>query len=188
MDLLVFAYLKEATSFIDGLDLKKENISLNNVFSKKDILLLITDEGVSNVITQLTSILDANKKSITRVLNFGVAGRLDSKLSINECYEVNVVTMGEKSYNLETVSPGISCITSHYMVSNPNEAGELSRLAQIVDMELWAIADVALAFNVPVRAVKCISDDAWKQTPPEEIKKNAKFYSEQLFDYFSRHF
>ena len=188
MNLLVFAYLKEATAFIDELKLKKEDIYQKNLYLKKDLLLLVTDEGVSNVITNLTSILAQYKDEISCIINLGVAGRLDPRIDINNCYEVNIVTMGDRSYKLEAGINTVSCVTSHYMVSNPTEAKELYKIAQIVDMELWAIKDVANSFNIPVKAVKCISDDAWEQISPDQIKKNAKFYSEQLFDYFSRHF
>ena len=57
MTLFVFAHLLEAEAFIKKLDLKKVNISLNNVYSNTDYLLIVTGEGVSNVISKLTSII-----------------------------------------------------------------------------------------------------------------------------------
>jgi len=188
MTLLVFAHPLEAVAFIDKLNLKKENISLSNVYSRSDYILIVTGEGISNVISKLTNIITIYGDSIFQILNFGVAGRLDSKLELNKCYEINSVKMSDKKYLLDESEKGIRCITSHQSVSGKTEAENLLENGQVVDMELWAIVDVALAFNKPVRSVKLLSDDVWEEVSIEEIKKNAKFYSEQLFDYFSKHF
>jgi len=188
MTLFVFAHLKEASVFIEKLNLIKEEISLNNVYTNTDYILIVPGEGTSNVISKLTNIITIYGDSIFQILNFGIAGRLDSKLELNNCYEINSVIMGYKKYTLDEAVTGISCVTSHESVASESEAEQLLKTGQSVDMELWAIVDVAMAFNKPVRSVKLLSDDASKAISMDQIKKGAKFYSEQLFDYFSKHF
>lgn len=188
MNLFVFAHLKEAQTFIDKLDLEKENISLHTIFSKKDDILILSGEGVSNTISTLTSIISSYKESISRILNFGIAGRLDPQLRLNKCYSINSVIMNKKSYELDSDGEGISCVTSHHQISNESDARRILKLGQVVDMELWAVADVAASFGISVQSVKLISDDASQAIPLNEVLKNVKFYSERLFDYFSKHF
>ena len=188
MTLFVFAHLKEASVFIDRLDLKKENVSLDNVYSNTDYLLVITGEGISSVISKLTSIIAIYKNSVFQILNFGIAGRLDPQLKMNNCYEINSVIMADQKYTLDESTTGISCITSHEPISSKTEAEKLLNIGQVVDMELWSVADVAASFKIPVRSVKIISDDAGQTISLNEIMKNVKFYSERLFDYFSEHF
>lgn len=188
MILFVFAHPLEAAVFIDKLNLKKENISLSNVYSRSDYILIVTGEGISNVISKLTNIITIYGDSILQILNFGIAGRLDPELELNSCYEVNSVEMSGKRYVLDELKTGVRCVSSHKRVSDKASATELKKSGEIVDMELWAIADVGSAFNKPVRSVKILSDDAAEVNDIADIKKNAKFYSEQLFDYFSKHF
>lgn len=188
MTLFVFAHLLEAEAFIKKLDLEKVNISLNNVYSNSDYMLIVTGEGVSNVISKLTNILSIYGNSIFQILNFGIAGRLDADLQINSCYEINSVVMADKKYVLDEAEKGISCVTSHHVISSESEAVKLLDLGQVVDMELWSVADVAVSFKIPLRAVKLISDDARRTISLNEIMKNVKFYSERLFEYFTSHF
>jgi len=188
MTLFVFAHPMEAETFISKLDLKKENISLNSVYSNSEYLLLVTGEGSSNVISKLTNLITIYSNSIFQILNFGIAGRLDPRLKINECYEINSVSMGAKEYTLDESESGINCITTNVPVSGESEAQQLIDNGQAVDMELWSVADVAASFRIPVRSVKLISDDARETISLNEIMKNVKFYSERLFNYFSTHF
>jgi len=186
MTLLVFAHSMEATVFINKLKLKKENISLNNVYSGSEFILLVTGQGISNVISKLTNIITIYGKSILQIKNFGIAGRLDSRLKINKCYEISSVIMNDRKYMLGEAANGISCVTSNEAISNEAVAEKLLQTAQAVDMELWAVADVAASFKIPAGAVKLLSDDARQTIPLNEVIKNVKFYSDKLFDYFSR--
>jgi nucleoside phosphorylase len=188
MTLFVFAHLKEADVFIDKLNFKKENLSLNHVYSNENDLLIITGEGTSNVISKLTHVLSIKKKSISRVLNFGIAGRLDPQLKLNKCYKINSVIMDGRIFELDEKEDGVSCITSHHSISNESDAKKLMQIGQIVDMELWSVVDVARAFNLPIQSVKLLSDDAGQTVSLNDVLKNVKFYSERLFDYFSKHF
>lgn len=188
MTLFVFAHPMEAATFVNELKFKKENISLNNVYSTEEYILLITGQGISNVISKLTNIITIYRDSLFQIWNFGIAGRLDPQLKINKCYEIESVTMNEKSYMLEASAEAISCVTSHEVVAGESEAEILLKTAQVVDMELWSIADVAASFKIPVRAVKLISDDARHTISLSEVMKNVKFYSNKLFDYFNSDF
>jgi nucleoside phosphorylase len=187
MTLLVFAHSMEATVFITKLKLKKENISLSNVYSGPEYILVVTGQGIANVISKLTNIITIYGESILQIKNFGIAGRLDPQLKINKCYEINSVIMNDRKYVLDQAADGVSCITSHEVVSSEPVAERLLQTAQAVDMELWSVADVAASFKIPVRAVKLISDDARQTISLHEVMKNVKFYSEKLFDYFNKH-
>ena len=188
MTLFVFAHLLEAEAFIKKLELKKVNISINNVYSNSEYLLVVTGEGISNVISKLTNIISIYGNSIFQILNFGIAGRLDPDLKINKCYEINSVEMSDRKYALDDAENGVTCVTYHHAVSSESEADLLLDSGQLVDMELWSVADVGASFKIPVRAVKLISDDARRTISLNEILKNVKFYSERLFDYFTTHF
>lgn len=188
MNLFVFAHLNEAQTFINRLNLENENIFLKNVFSKNDNLLIVTGEGIYNVLMKLTALLVLKMDLITHIINFGIAGRLDPDLNINACYEISTVVRNNKKYVLNSQISGISCITTDHYISSEAEAEKYFNKGQVVDMELWGIVQAAGFFNIPVHAVKLISDDTRKAMPLKDIKKNAKFYSDQLFDYFNRHF
>lgn len=186
MKLLHIAHRGEAQEFLKNLDLVSHP-KLNGLYTNKTFALLIAGEGIYETLTKLPFII--NLLNIDEILNFGIAGSLDSKLMIGSIIPVRTsyahgeLTPKFKSFTtLE--SSTIDCITTEERVLDDSFAKKLSPFAQIVDRELWAVGLVAKQFNIPFNSYKLISDFAGKSTDCFEIKNKALEYSEALFEYF----
>jgi nucleoside phosphorylase len=189
MKALIFAYKAEADTFIKNLNLKSlPNKQKSLIYKNSDIVLLIAGQGIFNSIIKLTEFY-AEYKNIEQVYNFGIAGRLDENLNLENVYQVNMVLRpGLPKFNLGAYTNGVSCVSSDWVIGNKKEAQVMSRLGQLVDMELWGVAYVCDYYNIQLQAVKIISDDARTEVALELIKSKSKFYSEELFNYYRNNF
>ena len=187
IDILTFAHFAEAQSFIEGLNLSIDN-EFSNVYKKDSLILLVTGQGIKNVNRSISEFNNHYSNEINRFFNFGIAGRLDAKLSIDKIYSIkSVCNFDGKSFNLQKEN-GVDCLTSDQMISDEKNAMELSVLGQVVDMELWAVAVIAAIHNIRLSAYKIISDDASQKIDLKDIKLKAKFYSDSLFNHYIKNY
>lgn len=183
IDVLTFAHLAEAHSFIDGLGLKKDE-NFPNVYVEEGLSLLITGQGMDNVDIALNKLLELHKNNVNRVFNFGIAGKLDQLLTLDKVYPINTVFSADgKSFNINR-DRGVNCVTSPITVNDENTAWELAQLGQVVDMELYAVARIASEHNIHLSAYKVISDNAAKEVDLKELISKSKLFSELLYTYY----
>ena len=179
MDLIVFAHRGEAQSFLKNLTAHNENFYLGAEYN-----VLITGEGIWEACK-----IASHLRDIDRVINFGVAGALNSELELNTIYPIRTHYLYEqnkpqfKSYtNLHPST--FDCITSFERVLKKETQEKLSCFAQIVDRESWLMAKIAKDQQMPFLSFKLISDYASEQTQCFDIKGQAKIYSDQLFAFY----
>ena len=188
-ELIVIAHKKEAQCFIKNLRLKKEAHLPQFIYSNEKTVLLVCGQGIKNAKERLSLFLSLNNDKISKIFNLGIAGRLNSSINLDEVYPIKCVGLYNDgvhmiNYSLDRSSKSKKCITSIAPISNLNLAQTLSSAADIVEMELWAIVEVAMRFSIPVNAYKLISDDARFPVFLEEIKNKAPQFSGQLFEYY----
>ena len=183
IDVLTFAHFAEAQTFIDGLNLTQDE-GFSNIYSRYDLYLLITGQGIDNVRESLKVFLSKTGDDVNRIFNFGIVGKLDQQLTLNKVYPISTVFFSDRRSFIINRDRGISCLTSTKFVSDEKTAAEMAQIAQVVDMELFAVAELTAEFNKHLSAYKIISDDASKNTDLEAIKANAHIYSETLYKYY----
>lgn len=189
--LLVFAHRGEAQSFIERLHLQhKENIFFKS-FENEDFFLLLTGEGVQEATRILTTYLAQNLQSIKQVVNFGIAGSLNQRLKVGDVSPVRSVcrqgSQGMEFKSFTLCDLGFDCITSDLRVLNSEQANFLNSFGDLIDRELWAIAEVCHFFKVPLRSFKAISDQPVHEKQSIQcqwISERASHWSEKLFEYY----
>lgn len=184
IDLLTFAHFGEAQSFINGLKLNKKETEKLKIYSRDNIFVLITGQGMNNAQFSLRNFINNNQNEINRLFNFGIAGKIESSLSLNHVYSIRAVcSKSGQKFNLHK-EKGIDCFSSDKLISGQRSIEKLLALGQIVDMELWCIAAIAAELNIHLSAYKVISDDVSKEVDFRKIMENSQFYSEILFKYY----
>jgi len=190
MELIVTAHKKEAQSFIHNLKLTKQDNSTSRIYSNKKSMLLICGQGIQNVDKNMDIFFKNNTESISRIINIGIAGRLNDSINILDIYPINKVILftdaiSKKEHFLKKNNAAKKCVSVLDPVSNINVAQMFSSYADIVDMELWALANAALKYGIPLFSFKLISDDAWAPISVSEIKRKALLFSDRLFEYYT---
>lgn len=123
----------------------------------------------------------AEHPEVDLVVNLGTAGALNPALAVGTVAEVAVVL--QHDFDVEALSAlagvplpggpipltdaaaGTRLATGDRFVSDPTERRALAAVADLVDMEGYAVAATCRAFGVPVRLVKCVSDSADAHAP-----------------------
>lgn len=188
MKLLVFAHLGEAQSFIDNLKLSQEKTKIGGFYidSSRSTCLALTGQGLIHAGSGLTNVLEAYPE-VTEIINFGVCGKLISNV-METPFEVgqSILREGDKTgeKRIKLADNSITNISSITPILDSELKMELSAHAHTVDMELFSYATVADKFNIKLRSIKHISDDASDEDKEVDFKLLAKVWSDELFKYY----
>jgi nucleoside phosphorylase len=189
MKLIHLAHRGEAQEFIRNLDIKSVP-DFEGLYLGEDLAVLISGEGLEATMAKASHV--CGRYNITKILNFGIAGALSSKIIKDEVYKVRTCyafsdKVQFKSFttveNKESKTT-IDCISFNQRVLATKEANQLSHFAHIVDRELWSIGYVAKLNNISFESYKLISDIAGADTDCLDIKDRALSFSEKLYAYF----
>lgn len=132
---------------------------------------------------------------ISKAVLVGFAGRLDDSLEMNKTYNITKVTNGEHTLSLSAINKKwetVSLVTVKKPVETVNRKRELSKFAQLVDMESFYFTEYCLVNNISPYVVRIISDncdvtliDFFKASAFKEAKielqKAVKAIEQQLF-------
>lgn len=198
MNLLTFAHKGEAKAFLSG---QPYSLLKKNVYKSKNDYLIITGEGMEKSSNSLRLFLTDYHLEISDIINFGTAGAISNNIKIYHIYQVNRIlkeirtsdTQTEESisntYELKCTSnlDSVACISAKERVLSDEYNLELKKFnAQIVDMELWGLADTAKEFDIAISSYKAISDFAHKDISPKEIKEISSKLSKKLFETYKK--
>ena len=182
MHLITMAHLGEAQALIEEFELKK--ISPHH-FENGQLILLITGEGPFEA-ASLTSYF-LGKRDVKQIINLGIAGSLNDKMSIGEIYSIRSLYLaidGKPQFkSFKLAEEGVDAITSFERILRPEKARPLSAIAQIVDREAWGVALSAKNFSIPFECAKLISDRAGEIGACELIREEAYSFSQKLSAY-----
>jgi hypothetical protein len=78
----------------------------------------------------------------------------------------------------------MDCITARKSVTDPIYAQALSKIAPIVDRELWGIGYSCINYGISFKSYKLISDFAGGTISEKDIKSKSAIYSKHLFDFY----
>ncbi len=187
---LVFAFKKEAESFIEKLKqaqknkLKKYTIYTGEYLSVPTAIL-ITGCGVS-ACKEATESLRTHCSNLEEVFNLGFAGSLSQLYEVGEVVQVEqVCTEQGKQLITKLVLHNnfskVNCITTEKPVENSKNKDIISKShgVDIVDMEAVGFCSALDGFNGAISLFKIISDSADKEFK-QEIIKNSRVLSDKL--------
>lgn len=163
------------------------------------VTVLVAGVGTMNTAVSLAAHLakDAQNKP-ERIINVGTAGALRDDFS--GVYEIHEVTQHDFSDGLveavtgqpvpntrqllpETGLPAARLATGDSFINDSSTRERLAGIADLVDMEGYAIARIGAAFDVPVTLVKHVSDRADEEAARswrESVEVGAREVAEAL--------
>lgn len=186
MELLVLAHRGEAQAFLSELGFKPRDNEIQ-LYESENIDLLITGEG--HIEAMKKTLLALKDKSYERVINLGIAGSLNSNLltgdiaHIRTSYRYFDQTPIFKSFTSFNTEAQFDCITTNKRIVQANDVKTLQIHGDLVDRELWGIAEACHFFNTPFEALKLISDQAG-DTDCQLVASKATDYSYELYEHF----
>jgi nucleoside phosphorylase len=192
MNLLIFAHKNEAIIFLEEYSFTQVEFSFQGLFKNKGQYLLITGEGPINALSKTMAVLIAFKHEIKNVINLGIAGSLNNKINkfdiikIRTLYAEHADRLQFKSYTTELKETTIDCITVFDRVLDRNHKEKLSPVAEVVDREAWAIAQVCQLISTPFFSYKVVSDNFDEENFCDIVKENARHFSQLLFQYYAK--
>ncbi len=186
MKLLTFAHRGEAQHFLKYDNYKSFDFEFNGLYRNKENYVLITGEGLESTNKKMGEVLRQSNYSISKVINLGIAGALDSNLDLESIHSVKLIKKENENETFQSsdVYANIDCISALNRVLDETYKKTLSKRAQIVDRELWACAKVCNKYQVPIYSFKLISDYAGSTTGLNKIIQKSKGYSKKLFDFY----
>ncbi|MFF7634290.1 nucleosidase [Kitasatospora sp. NPDC008050] len=160
--------------------------------------VLLTGMGKVNASAALATVL-ASGPHPREVINLGTAGALRPGLD-GEFHEIGTVlqhdldtevlrTLTGRSFGgpLTLAAEGLTLATGDLFVSDSAARDRLAAQAHLVDMEGYALVDVAQRAGVPVRLVKYVSDQAgegadlvWREAVDGCAQRLAQWVGEHL--------
>lgn len=100
------------------------------------------------------------------IVSAGLAGALSPDLRVADIVQPAVVFDGVDGLSITTVQGTGTLITSGAIATAPDKHSLARSGALAVDMEAFAVADVARVYGVPFLALKSISDELAFKLPP----------------------
>lgn len=185
MILYHFAHKKEASAFLTFSKPLKLKTSFGELYQNDLGFILISGEGIVKTLKAMTIVLSMGLE-ITRIINIGVAGAINTTLKIGAIFSVRTVyaQIADHQEYLSFSSDGeLDCMTTTNRIINKDQLEKINYLAPIVDRELWAVANVAKTFNLPFESFKLISDYAGTIDNCDDIIAKAEIYSTKLVNH-----
>lgn len=185
MKLLHFAHRAEAQQFIQHFGVKLDDSLFPSVYIGDDLIILVSNEGLSNTHNKVSYLL--GKFNISKVVNLGIAGVLDNNLKLDQIVKVRTSYAydghGPKFHSFTTNEQAkIDCISTEQRVLDSEFSKKLRPFAHIIDRELWALASSCQLHKVEFESYKYLSDYAGDQTQCLDIKNRAQEFSQKLLE------
>lgn len=190
MNLLTFAHYGEAQHFLKSGNFKQIDFESKNLFKNDNSFLLVTGEGLDATSKRLNAFFNNTNEKISKLINIGIGGALKDNLDLGSICRIKKILQENESETLLSadVYSNINCISAINRIDNKSYRTKLSKLADVVDQELWACAKECSIRGIPVYSFKLISDYANNPVDFKTIVRNAKEYSRKLYEYFVTNF
>ncbi len=130
-----------------------------------------------------------------RVIHFGVSGSLTKDLSIQTLIrssqfhaagQTSIIMDPLTDFTLPDVNPSIFFSSVNAITDDDSRFKAASSGAQAVDMESYAIAEFCQSNDLPLLALRCISDRAGDSTP-KDFPQHFDQASQRLQRYIIKH-
>lgn len=173
------AHLGEAQGVIEKFKLQRID---SDLFKNEELVLILTGEGPFEAAIKTSLML--GKYPITKVINLGIAGALNSELKVGEIYPIRthylVQDMRPAFKSFVSADKGEDCLTTFERILDNEKAKALRGMGGIVDREAWGSAYAAKSAGIPFESYKLISDIAGTVGACELVRDNASEFSMKL--------
>jgi adenosylhomocysteine nucleosidase len=182
----------EAKPFIIGLRLVKEESEPFPVYRNKNLMLTVSGIGKANAAMACAYSCFAFKPSC--IINLGAAGATGSghapgeALHVNEAYDYDRPQFKSKipykqSPDILDGFPYAKIATLDRAVLDPSERQEISKTADLIDMESASVIQASRKFNTKCYIFKFVSDTL-EHTTDDDIIKNIREHRDSFFNFF----
>lgn len=153
---------------------------------KDGVKLLRTGMGLEKTEAALTKHVDPDNLDL--IIHFGVSGSLKEELPIQaliqgvefKCEDQQTIRLQIPEISSDLMLPKLDFYSSRKVVSDEVARVATQRTgASAVDMESYAVASFCQSWNIPLLALRCISDRAGASTP-DDFKQNFDEASKRL--------
>lgn len=196
---LIFATEFEASAFLPSLDLVDAGTSCP-YYAGESFQLFISGVGLLKASGACSLYFTNQVKAGDRVINCGIAGAVNQDLSLHKVYEIGDLRLydprtfhspedprfnfyKEECQEISVASEGLSLASSLYPIWLEEDRDLLAnRRVDLVDMEAYAIAQVAQGFDCELSILKSVSDFTAKPSE-SSFMENAKLAIKALTEY-----
>jgi len=186
------ATMIEAKPFVRGMSLTEFEQKPFRLFIKDNILLAISDIGKANA--AMTSAYCCEKFNPACIFNLGAAGAAASTHHLGEIFHINKIIEYDRpeliTKKLSIHKPHVlagfqtaTLSTSDKAILDPEEREEISKNAELMDMEGAAVVQACRIFETKRYIFKFVSDTP-EHTEDEDIIKNIRQYRTPFYEFF----
>ncbi len=166
---IVAALEREVSSLVKGWP--ESTVEVQNrrvkIYEHEAAVVAVAGIGVINARIAAGAAHAHVKGEVAAFISAGLAGALIPELEVGEIFTPKLVVDDVDGGKIETAGgEGVLVTASSVAGSAAKLAMVLRHLARAVDMEAYAVGDVARIYGAPFRAVKAISDKADFPMPP----------------------
>ncbi|MBW1894828.1 MAG: hypothetical protein JRI91_14210 [Deltaproteobacteria bacterium] len=189
---IVMATMIEAKPFVRGMSLTEFEQKPFRLFIKDNILLAISDIGKANA--AMTAAYCCEKFNPACICNLGAAGAAGSTHHLGEFFHINKIIEYDRP-ELITKKPSIhkphvlagfqtaTLSTSDRAILDPEEREEISRNADLIDMEGASVVQACKIFETKCYVFKFVSDTP-EHTEDGDVIKNIRLYRTSFYEFF----
>jgi nucleoside phosphorylase len=182
----------EAKPFIIGLSLVREESEPFPVYRNKNLMLIVSGIGKANAAMACACVCLKFKPSC--IINLGAAGATGlnhapgKALHVNEAYDYDRPQFKTKAHHKHTPDilgdfPSAKIATLDRAVLDPSERQEISKIADLIDMECASVIQASRKFNTKCYIFKFVSDTP-EHTTDDDIIENIRKYRGSFFNFF----
>jgi len=189
---IVMATMIEAKPFVQGMSLTKFEQKPFRLFIKDNILLAISNIGKANA--AMAAAYCCEKFNPVCICNLGAAGAAGATHHLGEIFHINKIIEYDRP-ELITKKPSIhkphvldgfqtaTLSTSDRAILDPEEREEISKNADLIDMEGASVAQASRIFDTKCYLFKFVSDTP-DHTEGGDVIKNIRLYRTPFYEFF----
>ena len=191
---IVMATMMEAKPFVLGMSLKKYGKKPFPIFKNGNILLVISGIGKANA--AMASAYCCREFNPSCICNLGAAGAVSFFHPLGEIFHITKIFEHDRP-KLTSDKPTVYhpdffdgfqnaiLSTSDRAIKEPEERMEISRFADLVDMEGAAIVQACTIFETKCYLFKFVSDTP-EHTDDNDIINHIRTYRSSFYEFFLR--
>jgi len=189
---MVMATLLEAKPFVQGMYLKQTRKTPFRLFQNDNVLLIISGIGKANA--AMATAYCCQKYTPLCICNLGAAGATSVGHSLGEIFHIDEIIEYDRP-ELKSGKPRIykpdtldgfrtaKLATSDRAILTPDERKEISKNADLIDMEGASVVQACRKFRTKCFMFKFVSDTP-EHTSSKNIVENIRGYRDFFYEYF----
>ena len=185
---IIAALPREIAGLTRGWSASKKQIQNREVHIFESNRAIISCGGIGMICARIATEAAWQKSGgkIAQIISAGFAGALIPELKVGEIFEPEEVVESVDNQRIKTVS-GNGVLVTAGAIAGGEYKQSLARAftARAVDMEAFAVGDVARIYGVPFRAIKAISDELDFPMPSlgQFVDERGQFHTSRMILY-----